>query len=220
MAGNATSLQAQTSPASSTQPDAIYWRHPDPGREPAEPMFARGHFELNFNGQGMSVEGSRGTETIGFFVADFGYYIVDGLSIGFEAGVAPGTYRDHSDRHHRFDNSNNSEDDNHDGGSLRMRASEGLALVRWHFLNVGRLSLYADAGLGGLHASHSFPQGRRRDDWLSTIGLGLSWRIAEHWYVDVGGRFVRLTGDDLFARYRSHEASDGATYYGGFSYLW
>lgn len=202
------------SPVPTTQTNA-YWVYPVPNAPPPPPehLFDRRHFELALGGQGFTANGHHGNETIGFVTLNFNYYIVDGLSIGLEGGLSPGTWHDHRNR------DDNGRDDDRDD-SFHLRASEEMTLLRWHFLTTRCCSLYIDGGLGGLHADRSFPSGSRTDNWLAAVGAGLDLRLAKHWYAFIGGRFARISGGDFGARRGSHDAFDGEQYYGGFSFLW
>ncbi len=186
-------IQSSTQPASqptsqpaatrSATPDVIFWRYPDRLEARPEPMpkaFRRHQFEFEIGGQGFSATGRNGTDTVGFVTTTFGYYVADGLSLGVEGGLAPGTYR-----HHRHDDDSDREDDGR-RDSYHLRAEEVMGLARWHFLRADPLSLYIDAGLGGLHASHPFPGTGRVDNWLWAAGGGLTLRLDEHWFASAG----------------------------------
>jgi hypothetical protein len=169
-------------------------------------QFAVGHFELNLGAQGYTAYRHGGSDSICFVTGDAAFYILNGLSIGLEGGLAPGTSGDHDDGfdHHR------------DG----LRAEELLGIVRWHCLTAGPLSLYVDGGLGGLHASDGFPTGGHSDNWLGVVGGGVSWRLIDHWYIAGGARYAPLWRDDWgWGDHHHNGGFDAIEYYGGFSFI-
>jgi opacity protein-like surface antigen len=219
--------QAQSQPATSTilPPAAhasdsaaeIYWRKNDASSRPAPAIgpptfFQRKDWEFGIGIQGFTAHHTR-DDSIAFGTLDLSYFIAKNLSIGLEAGLAPGT----SSAANNTTNSTGSEDDDDDSGDFRPRASEGQALARYHLFGDSRLSLYVDAGIGYLHATRYFPTYGRSDNWLVSAGLGVDLRIVDGFYFHAGARVARLSGGDLFAGRNTRDASDGVQYYGGFS---
>lgn len=52
-------------------------------------------------------------------------------------------------------------------------------VFRWHFLNTGDWTLYADAGIGILYASGDVPTGGTRLDFTPKVGVGFTKQISE-----------------------------------------
>jgi hypothetical protein len=223
-------LNPSTQPAASPDPsDTVYWRKGDPASRPGQAeatmqrqgQFARKDIELGIGAQGFTAWGRDGQDSIVFMTAEISWFPAENFSLGLEAGIAPGTLRFGTKR--RDEQQNFTGDDSSDDNttySLRMRASEGIAIARYHFLIERNFSFFVDGGLGILHASNYFPDGGRSDNWLATTGLGLDLRIADECYLQLGGRFARLSGGNLFAPRQARDASDGVQYYGGFSLVW
>ncbi|HET6246559.1 MAG TPA: hypothetical protein VFE47_02585 [Tepidisphaeraceae bacterium] len=168
---------------------------------PPNSDFSRNDFSLSLGGQGFTAHGNGGNDTIGFVTFDFAWYFVRDLSVGLELGLSPGTF----DRHHHH------HDDGEDDG---LRAEEEMVLLHWDFLRTGGLALFADGGVGGLHADPDFPSGGRRDSFLAGVGGGLSLRLASHLYASAGARAAWLSGDHDDDRHHGHHWSDGVQYYG------
>ena len=189
--------------APSRYPDTVVTYYSSPG--PAPSQFGRNEFELSLGGQGLTAHGDHGHDSIGFVTLDFGWYFVDTLSLDLEVGVSPGANYHH---HHH--------DDNEDEG---VRAAEEMVLLRWHFLTAGGLSLYADGGIGGLHASPVFPSGGRRDSFLAAVCGGLTIQLARHFYGGLGARAAWLGGGDWEDNRHHRNWSDGVQYYGELSFI-
>ncbi len=85
--------------------------------------------------------------------------------------------------------------DNAVGGSL-------VLIVRWHFLNRGDWSLYADAGVGAMVAGDDTPDDGTSFNLMPRVGAGLTRAIGEGGTrLELGVRWhhisnARITGDD------------------------
>ncbi len=85
--------------------------------------------------------------------------------------------------------------DNALGGSL-------VLIVRWHFLNRGDWSLYADAGVGAMVAGDDTPDDGTSFNVMPRVGAGLTRAIGESGTrLELGVRWhhisnARITGDD------------------------
>ncbi|MCC6227950.1 MAG: acyloxyacyl hydrolase [Phycisphaerales bacterium] len=85
--------------------------------------------------------------------------------------------------------------DNAVGGSL-------VLIVRWHFLNRGDWSLYADAGVGGMVASDDTPDSGTSFNLMPRAGAGFTRAIGGSGArLELGVRWhhisnARITGDD------------------------
>ena len=100
--------------------------------------------------------------------------------------------------------------DNAVGGSL-------VLIVRWHFLNRGDWSLYADAGVGGMVASDDTPDDGTSFNLMPRVGAGFTHAIGENGArLEIGVRWhhisnARITGDD------HNPSRDSAALYAGFA---
>lgn len=96
-------------------------------------------------------EGEGGTDLTGF--VQLTWFIVDDLEFGGEVGAW------------HFQQ----EGEDAVGGSLS-------ALLRWHFVNEERLSLFVDGGIGLLGASEEVPEGGTKQNFLPRAGVGATYR--------------------------------------------
>lgn len=100
--------------------------------------------------------------------------------------------------------------DNAVGGSL-------VLIVRWHFLNRGDWTLYADAGVGAMVASDDTPDNGTSFNLMPRAGVGFTHAIGEGGArLEIGVRWhhisnARITGDD------HNPSRDGAALYLGFA---
>lgn len=84
--------------------------------------------------------------------------------------------------------------DNAFGGSASM-------VFRWHFVNTGDWTVYADAGIGLLLASDDVPPDGTSFDFLPRAGVGFTRRLGEDgWRLQAGVRWhhisnARITSD-------------------------
>lgn len=100
--------------------------------------------------------------------------------------------------------------DNALGGSL-------VLIVRWHFLNRGDWSLYADAGVGAMVAGDDTPDDGTSFNVMPRVGAGLTRALGEGGTrLELGVRWhhisnARITGDD------HNPSRDSVALYAGFA---
>jgi len=178
-----TSYQSRAQDAPTTEP-APYWANQQIPGPRAETPFPQGSFDLWAGAAGLTTFQPQ-TESLGFLTLGGGYFVLDRLSVNFEIGLAPGTLDDSC--------------------ADPIRAFEGQFLARWHFLRSGRVSLFAEGGVGGLHAEH-FGHTGSDDDLMLTGGFGAAFRVSRNIHLTLGARYTRLTGGDLFSDQGRHHA--------------
>ena len=77
------------------------------------------------------------------------------------------------------------------------------ALARYHFINVGRFSLYGDV-LGGIFwTSQDFPTGGTEFNFTYAGGPGLSYKLADRVYLNGGLRFQHVSNGFIEGRDRN-----------------
>jgi hypothetical protein len=87
-------------------------------------------------------------------------------------------------------------------------------IFRWHVVNTGKWTVYADAGIGVLLASDSVPDGGSNVDFMPRAGGGVTYGLTEDTRLQFGLRWhhvsnARITGDE------SNPARDGPLIYFG-----
>lgn len=102
-------------------------------------------------GGGGAIDGDGSVDLTGF--AQLTWFIVDDVELGGELGAW------------HFQQ----EGEDAAGGSL-------AALLRWHFVNEGRLSLFVDGGIGLLGATDEVPDGGTEFNFMPRAGVGATWR--------------------------------------------
>jgi len=115
-----------------------------------KPFGAQGTRWAVFGG-GIALDGNDATDFSGF--AQASWFIVDDVELGGELAIW------------NFDQTGQDAV----GGSIS-------ALVRWHFVNEGRLSLFIDGGIGLLGATDAVPEGGTDFNFLPRAGIGGTWR--------------------------------------------
>ena len=95
-------------------------------------------------------------------------------------------------------------------------ASVNLSMVfRWHFVNTGRWTVFADAGIGFLVATEEVPQTGTNFDFTPRVGVGFTHQLGDsNSRLIVGVRWAhfsnaRIAGDD------DNPSRDDAMVYGG-----
>lgn len=114
------------------------------------PFGAQGARQAVF-GTGVGFDSKSSTDLTGF--AQLTWFIVDDVELGGEVGAW------------YFDQ----EGENAAGASL-------AALIRWHFVNQGRLSLFVDGGLGLLAATDEVPDEGTELNFMPRAGVGATYR--------------------------------------------
>jgi hypothetical protein len=82
-----------------------------------------------------------------------------------------------------------------DAGSVNLNF-----LLRWHFVNTGKWTVFADAGIGVLGASDEVPQGGSEFNFTPRVGLGFTRALSED------------NATRLMAGLRWHHISNGHIY--------
>lgn len=192
----------------------IFWRHETAAK--ASPPFHRKTFEFTIGGEGYTALGRHDSaDTLAFLTVGLGYYVANNLSVNVEFDLAPGTWKDGSSD----DSTDGESDDDCCNGSFRLRAYGGQFLLRDHFYDRERFSLYAEAGAGVLHTRGGFPTGNRSDSLVLSAGIGAIYRVSEQAWFSAGVRYAHLSGVEIVST-RDHGAFEGVQYYGMFSVAW
>jgi len=92
-------------------------------------------------------------------------------------------------------------------------ATQGL--MRYHFLNSGSWSLFADAGVGVAYLSKSVPTNGTNANFIVTAGLGMTEEICENLQLLMGCRWFHLSNAGLL---RVNPGFDSTMLYAGFLY--
>ena len=119
------------------------------------------------------------------------YYFGDDVSVGAEL---QGYYVDQPD-----------EDTAILGGGL---------LLRWHFLEAERWSLFVDGGAGASIADAEVPQGGTHFNWTGKGGVGATIELREDLHLVGGARFWHISNGNLHGR-DENPSQDGIQYYLG-----
>ena len=102
-------------------------------------------------GPGVGIDGEGATDLNGF--VQMTWFIVPNVEFGGEVGAW------------HFDQ------DGEDAAGMSLSA-----LLRWHFVNEGRLSLFVDGGIGVLGATDEVPEGGTSTNFLPRAGFGATYR--------------------------------------------
>lgn len=76
-------------------------------------------------------------------------------------------------------------------------------LTRWHFLEHGPLTLYADGGAGMLFTTREVPRGGTHVNFTPQIGLGATWQLNDQTYLFGGARYWHLSNAGMDGRQRN-----------------
>ena len=77
------------------------------------------------------------------------------------------------------------------------------ALAKYHFINLGRFSLYGDVLAGAFWVSQDFPTGGTELNFTYAGGPGLSYKIREGLFLDGGIRFQHVSNFFIEGRDRN-----------------
>ena len=66
-------------------------------------------------------------------------------------------------------------------------------LARYHFFSYEKLTLYADGGAGFLLSGESVPTGGTSFNFVERAGIGFTYQISPHWFLDAGSRVEHLS---------------------------
>jgi hypothetical protein len=73
-------------------------------------------------------------------------------------------------------------------------AAAGLdLLVRYHFLSLDQFTLYADGGAGFVFSGHCVPTGGTSFNFIERAGVGFTYQLAPHWFLNAGSRIAHLS---------------------------
>ncbi len=70
-------------------------------------------------------------------------------------------------------------------------------LLRWHFLQIDRFTLYADAGAGAVQFDQRFPPEGTHFNFALRAGLGATYRLTDNLHLMGGSRFFHVSNADL-----------------------
>ena len=146
---------------------------------PSESMFKKGTWALELNG-GTYDDVFASDEKHHVGTVGLGYYFADRHGFRIEA---TGWDLDAKD------------------GNPDTTAFGGNLGLRFHFLEHGRLTLFAEGGLGFYYANRKFPPGGTHFNYVSQGGLGATFRVRDNLHLYGAARYVhasnaRIHGDD------------------------
>jgi hypothetical protein len=119
------------------------------------------------------------------------YYIADDVSVGAEVS---GYYVDQP----------------HDDTGILG----GGVLLRWHFLEAERYSLFIDGGFAVSIAEAAVPEGGTHFNYTPKGGVGATVRLQDDVHLIGGARFFHLSNGNLHGR-EQNPSQDGVQYYLG-----
>lgn len=93
------------------------------------------------------------------------------------------------------------------GGGLNL-------LLRWHFLNFDRFTIYADGGAGIVELDDDFPAGGTRFNFTPRVGLGATVRLADSFHLLGGVRYFHMSNANTHGR-DENPGIDALEYYVG-----
>jgi len=88
-------------------------------------------------------------------------------------------------------------------------------VFRWHFINTGNWSVYADAGIGILLATSAVPEGGTNFDFMPRIGGGFTYKLDDRGdRLQVGLRWHHVSNARIEGDF-NNPARDGLMFYTG-----
>jgi hypothetical protein len=168
-----------------------------PGRTPAAPLFGQAGDDFKMGTWAVELGGAY-IHPIRFSDDKFyqanataHYYFGDDVSVGIEL---QGYYVDQPD-----------EDTAILGGG---------PLLRWHFFEQPRYSLFVDGGVGASIADAEVPQGGTHFNWTGKGGVGATIELREDLHLVGGARFFHISNGNLHGR-DENPSQDGIQYWLG-----
>jgi len=76
----------------------------------------------------------------------------------------------------------------------------GGPLLRWHFYEAERFSLFADVGIGASIADHTVPAGGTHFNWTGKGGAGATVELRKGLHLVGGARFFHISNGNLHGR--------------------
>jgi hypothetical protein len=88
-------------------------------------------------------------------------------------------------------------------------------LLRWHFLQADRYTLFVDGGFAVSIAEEEVPEGGTHFNYTPKGGVGATLRLRDDLHFIGGARFFHLSNANLHGR-ENNPSQDGVQYYVGF----
>jgi hypothetical protein len=95
----------------------------------------------------------------------------------------------------------------------------GDLLLRWHFVQWERLTLFVDGGGGVSMADPEIPEFGTHFNFIGKGGLGATWRLSEKMDLIGGGRYFHLSNGNIHGRIEN-PSFDGVQFYAGVMFRW
>jgi hypothetical protein len=163
--------------------------------------FVKGNWELQLSGSHLIGEEGFGDRTVDGSRLGVGagyYFLNDVAAIAEAAGVVQ-----------HIDGESGSADAY--GGGFNL-------LLRWHFLQIDRLSLYADGGGGFVEYDRDSPPLGTRFNFDARAGLGATFRLSERTHLMGGARFFHQSNANIEGEDRNPQVN-GAEFYVGLMWM-
>ena len=103
-------------------------------------------------------------------------------------------------------------------GDNTVLGGAGLTL-RYHLLEAGRFSLFADAAGSATMAESEVPDFGTHFNWTGKVGLGGTWQLDEGFFLIGGARYFHLSNGNLHGR-DQNPSYDGVQYWSGVMWTW
>jgi len=142
--------------------------------------FSKGVWEFHFTG-GYYNDISPSDETIVHGAAGFGYYFADRLAVNVQlAGFA-------------LDPNDPGESNHVPGGGFDL-------LLRWHVLEYGRVTLFAEGGIGLIYSDKSIPQFGTHFNFTPQAALGATFRVYDNVHLIGAAKYFHLSNAAMQGR--------------------